>query len=132
MTFSNPIALVLLVVIPYFAWLGWPRVTYRRRRDTVSLALRLLIVVCLVLGIAGLQTVQAADKLSVVFLVDASDSIDQTARDEAQKYIRDDMSRMGPEDKAGVVVFGKIAVVVSVVYKIKVIMEITMVTVRLV
>src|SRR6185295_1412832 len=107
MTFSNPIALVLLLAIPYFAWLGWPRVGYRRKRDSVSLLLRLLVALLLIFGIAGLQTVQAADKLSVVFLLDASDSIDQTARTEAEKYVRDAMSHMGPEDRAGVVVFCK-------------------------
>src|SRR5450631_3181569 len=111
MTFSNPIALGLLLAIPYFLWLGWPRVPYRRRRDTISLLLRVAIVMLLIFGMAGLQTVQAADKLSVVFLLDESDSIDQAARDQAQKYIRDAMSQMGPDDKSGIVVFGKNALV---------------------
>ncbi len=131
MTFANPIALVLLLAIPYFAWLGWPRVAYRRKRDTVSLALRLLVVVLLILGIAGLQTVQAADKLSVVFLLDASDSIDQAARTQAEKYIRDAMSHMGPEDRAGVVVFGKNALIERPVSTVKDLGAITSVPIRL-
>src|SRR5438105_3022041 len=111
MSFSNPIALLLLLAVPYFLWLGWPRVAYRRRRDSISLVLRLLIVVLLVLALSGLQAVQAANKLSVVFLIDASDSIDQTARAQADKYIRDAMATMGAEDRAGIVVFGKNALV---------------------
>src|SRR5258708_511564 len=111
MKFATPIALLLLLVIPYFVWLGWPRLRYRRQRDTTSLAIRVVIVVLLVLALAGTQIVQAADKLSVVFLVDASDSIDQTARFQAEKYMRDAMSHMSPEDKAGIVVFGKNALV---------------------
>ncbi|MEP7287579.1 MAG: VWA domain-containing protein [Chloroflexota bacterium] len=111
MSFSNPLALALLLAIPYFIWLGWPRVAYRRRRDLASLLLRLVLVVLLVLGLAGLQVVQAADKLAVVFLIDESDSIDQAARDQAQKYVRDAMSKMSLEDRAGVVVFGKNALV---------------------
>lgn len=111
MTFSNPLALVLLVLLPYFVWLGRPRVAYRRRRDIASLAARLVIVLCLILALAGTQIVQAADKLSVVFLLDASDSIDQTARDQAQSYIRDAMSGMRSEDRAGLVVFGQNALV---------------------
>src|SRR5450432_3870607 len=111
MAFSNPLALALLLVIPYFAWLGWPRVAYRRRRDLISLVIRLVIIVLLVLSISGLQTVQAADKLSVVFLIDSSDSIDSAARAQAETFVRDAMTKMGPEDRAGVVVFGKNALV---------------------
>ncbi len=111
MTFSNPVALVLLALIPYFVWLGRPRLAYRRRRDLASIAARLVIVLCLILALSGAQVVQAADKLSVVFLLDASDSVDQTARDQAQSYIRDAMSQMRPEDRAGLVVFGQNALV---------------------
>ncbi len=111
MTFSNPIALLLLVLLLYFVWLGRPRLAYRRRRDTASLITRLVIVACLILALAGAQIVQAADKLAVVFLLDASDSIDQAARDTAQRYISDAMSRMRPEDRAGLVVFGQNALV---------------------
>ncbi|HVO43863.1 MAG TPA: VWA domain-containing protein [Aggregatilineales bacterium] len=111
MAFSNPLALLLLLVIPYFAWLGWPRLTYRRRRDIASLGLRLLIVTLIVLALSGLQLVQAADKLSVVFLVDDSDSIDRKALDDAEQYVRDAMARMRPDDRAGVVMFGKNALI---------------------
>jgi uncharacterized membrane protein len=111
MRLATPIALILLLLIPYFVLLGWPRVSYRRRRDIASLALRILIVLLLVFGLAGLQTVRAADKLAVVFLVDASDSIDTQMRAQADQYIRDAMSRMTPEDRAGIVIFGKNALV---------------------
>src|SRR5258708_8246537 len=131
MTFSNPVALVLLIAIPYFLWLGWPRVAYRRRRDSISLLLRLAIIILLVCGLAGLQTVRAADKLSVVFLIDASDSIDQSARDQADKYVRDAMVQMGPEDRAGVVVFGKNALIERPVSTSKDLGQLTSVPVRL-
>ncbi|MBX3084810.1 MAG: VWA domain-containing protein [Anaerolineae bacterium] len=111
MRLATPIALILLLLVPYFVLLGWPRVSYRRRRDLASLALRLLIVLLLIFGLAGLQTVRAADKLAVVFLVDASDSIDTDMRAQADQYIRDAMSHMTPEDRAGIVVFGKNALV---------------------
>jgi uncharacterized membrane protein len=111
MRFATPIALVLLVVLPFFIWLGLPRVAHRRRRDTISLILRCSIVVLIVLGLAGLQTVQTADRLAVVFLVDASDSIDRNALSTAETYIRDAMSRMTVDDQAGIVVFGKNALV---------------------
>lgn len=111
MRFATPVALLLLLILPYFVWLGWPRLAYRRRRDIASLALRVLIVTLMILSLAGLQTVQAADKLAVVFLVDASDSIDAAARTQAEEYIRTAVGSMTPLDRAGVIVFGKNALV---------------------
>jgi hypothetical protein len=60
MTFTTPLALLLFALTPVFAYVGWPRLPYRRRRDALSLALRLLIVTLLVLGLAGAQIVRAA------------------------------------------------------------------------
>lgn len=111
MKFATPIALVLLLTIPYFVWLGWPRLAYRRKRDLASLALRLIIVLMVVFGLAGLQIVRAAGKLAVVFLIDASDSIDSSERALTESYVRQAMSKMGPDDRAGIVVFGKNALV---------------------
>lgn len=111
MTFATPAALVLLVLIPYFVWLGRPRMAYRRRRDLFSLAVRLLIVFLLVFSLAGAQITRAAERLSVVFLVDSSDSIDANARAQADNYIRQALATMGLEDRAGLVVFGQSALV---------------------
>ncbi|MFQ3535948.1 MAG: VWA domain-containing protein [Aggregatilineales bacterium] len=111
MQFATPAALLLALVIPFFVWYGLPRLPYRRRRDTISLLLRLTIVVLIILSLAGLQTAQASDKLAVVFLVDASDSIDAAARAQAETYIREAMARMSPDDRVGIVVFGRNALV---------------------
>ncbi len=106
MTFSTPLALVLLLAIPFVLYIGWPRYAYRRRRDTFSLALRVLIVACVALALAGAQVSRAADKLAVIFLVDASDSIGADLREQQMDYIRESLDRMGPDDLAGVVIFG--------------------------
>lgn len=111
MSFSFPLALVGLLAIPYLVWLGRPRGTYSRGRERVSLILRILIVALLVFGLAGLQVVKAADKLAVVFLIDASDSMDEAARQSANQYVADVMQRMGPNDEAAVIVFGADALV---------------------
>ncbi|GAB4556180.1 MAG: VWA domain-containing protein [Anaerolineae bacterium] len=132
MRFATPVALLILLgLIPFIIWLGYPRLPYRRRRDTASLMLRLIIIILLVLGLAGLQTVQAAEKLSVVFLVDASDSLDQTARDTAENYIRDSLSRISPDDRVGIVVFGKNALVERPVSGVKEFSGITSTTIQL-
>lgn len=111
MTFSSPLALVLLLVIPFVAYVGWPRQRFRRRRDITSLLLRVVILLLLILSLAGMQIAQAADRLAVVFLVDVSDSVGQSAREAQQQYIRDALAHMGPDDLAGIVAFGANAVV---------------------
>lgn len=85
MNFTTPLALLLLLTVPYFFWLGQPRRAGGRRwRDWTSLALRILIMLLLILSLAGTQLVRAADELAVVFLVDASDSISPTQAETAE------------------------------------------------
>lgn len=131
MQFATPAALLLALTIPFFIWYGLPRLPYRRRRDTASLILRLIIVALIILSLAGLQTVQASDKLAVVFLVDASDSLDTAARTQAEQYIREAMARMTTDDRGGVVVFGKNALVERPVSTVKEFSGITSTPVRL-
>ncbi len=111
MSFSTPLALVLLLALPFTIYLGWPRQRFRRRRDSFSLALRVIILLLLVLALAGTQVVQSADRLAVVFLVDASDSMGQTAREAQLDYLRAALAAMGPDDLAGIVQFGANALV---------------------
>ena len=110
MTFSTPLALLLLLSLPYVVWLALPR-QRRQTRQWASLLLRLLIISLLVLSLAGIQIVRAADELSVVFLLDASDSIGNEQREAAEAYVREAMGGMGPDDQAAVVVFGANALV---------------------
>ncbi|MCB9453151.1 MAG: VWA domain-containing protein [Anaerolineaceae bacterium] len=110
MSFTTPLALVLLLALPAIFYIGWPRVAFRRRRDVSSLVLRSVIVALLVLALAGAQLIRSADRLAVIFLVDVSDSMSQTAKEAAFDYIRETLPSMGPDDLAGVVLFGANAV----------------------
>ncbi|NDJ62529.1 MAG: VWA domain-containing protein [Chloroflexi bacterium] len=111
MTFTTPLALLLLLLLPIIIYLGWPRLAFRRRRDIASLILRTLIVLLLILALAGTLAVQAADKLAVVFLVDVSDSLGPQTQADQLTYIRDALNTMGPDDEAAIVVFGGNALV---------------------
>jgi uncharacterized membrane protein len=111
LTFTTPAALLLLVCLAFVAWLGWPRTAYRRARDRVSLFVRALIVLALVLALAGLQRVEGANALAVVFVLDRSDSIPAEAREAQIAYVRDALTAMPPDDRAGVVVFGADALI---------------------
>jgi uncharacterized membrane protein len=92
-------------------YLGWPRQRYRRTRDITSLILRVVILVLLVFALAGAQAVRSADKLAVVFLADVSDSVGQTAREAELEYVRQALGAMGPDDQAGLILFGGSALV---------------------
>ncbi len=111
MSFTNPNALFLLLLLPVLIVVGWPRLAHRRRRDTVSLIVRLLLVTLVIIGLAGIQVQRAADKLAVVFLIDASDSIPPAMQSAAVDYVRDAADVMGDKDQAAVVVFGADALV---------------------
>lgn len=106
MSITNPAALWLLALLPLVVLLGWPRLAYRRLRDTLSLAIRLLVVLLLVLALAGLQRHRLADKLAVVFLIDVSDSVPPAQQSAAVEYVRRAAEAMGDQDQAAVVVFG--------------------------
>lgn len=110
MSFTNPLALVLLLAIPIVLYIGWPRHAYRRRRDGISLALRVAIMMLAVLALAGTQISRAADKLAVIFLVDVSDSINPETQEAQFEYVRESLQSMGPDDVSGVIVFGANAV----------------------
>ena len=64
MTFSAPWWLLLLASLPLFVWLGWPSRGPSRRREILSLALRLLLALLLMLGLAGPEVRRAAGTLS--------------------------------------------------------------------
>jgi uncharacterized membrane protein len=124
MVLTSPLFLLLLLFLPLLLWLGRPARGPSRRREIVSLALRLLIALLLVAGLAGLEIRRSADELSVIFLVDASDSmsvpvtiegssgpVETTPKQIALSYVRQALLQMGPRDKAGVILFGGDAVV---------------------
>lgn len=113
MSFTSPLALLLLLAVPYVVWLGRPRARVARPgRAWTSLALRLLILLGLVFSLAGAQLVRTADNLAVVFLVDASDSMSAEQAAQAEAFVREAIAQMDPtRDQAAVIVFGGNALV---------------------
>jgi uncharacterized membrane protein len=107
MSFSTPLALVLLLVLPGVIAAGRPRNPFRRTRDLISLALRCTILILLILALSGVQVVRSADSLAVVFLVDASDSVGTISSQQAYDLVRAQIQQMGVNDSAGIVMFGK-------------------------
>ena len=63
------------------------------RRRIASLVIRLVLVACLVLSLAGMRLALPSDRLSVVFLLDASASMLDATREELVDWARDGVAR---------------------------------------
>ena len=111
MNFTSPLNLLLLLLLPVFAWLGWPARGASQKREWISLVLRLVIVLCLVLSLAGLEIPRSGNELAVVFLVDVSDSMSPAAVSAEMDYLRGALKAMGPDDQSAIVLFGADALV---------------------
>jgi Mg-chelatase subunit ChlD len=111
MRFTAPLFLFLLLLVPLTAWIGWPAKGAARRRESVSLILRLTILLCLILSMAGLEIVRSGNELSVVFLMDVSDSMPQDAIDTEMAFIQNAVEAMGPDDQSAIILFGSDALV---------------------
>src|SRR5215204_4386504 len=111
--FEAPLALLLF--IPAFLMTLILHLAARRRvgagRRRFALVLRSLLLAALVLGLAGLQIVLPVNRLATVFVVDLSDSIGSAGREDALAFVRGALEVMPDGDVAGIVAFGKEALV---------------------
>jgi Mg-chelatase subunit ChlD len=113
LSFARPEALLLLfVLVPLAVYLSRTSLAYLRPgRRRLSLALRVAIISLLVLALSGVSLVRAADNLSVVFLLDRSDSISAAQKSLQASDVRAAIASMHPNDQAGVIAFGADALV---------------------
>jgi uncharacterized membrane protein len=112
-SFDTPLALLLL--IPLLGITVALYLTARRRvgagRRRVALVLRTVLLTALVLALAGFRIVLPVDRLATVFVVDMSDSVGNAGREDALAFLRDSLAAMPEGDLAGIVAFGKGALV---------------------
>jgi Ca-activated chloride channel family protein len=111
--FTDPAWLWLLVPAVAIVAIGWLAAsrTLPRGRRIGSLVIRLVLVTCLILTLAGMRLALPSDRLSVVFLLDASASMLDATRDELVEWARASVRDKPEGDAAGVVVFGANALV---------------------
>jgi Ca-activated chloride channel family protein len=111
--FEAPIWLLLL--IPALALTFIPHLAARRRmgvgRRRAAIAIRTLLISALVFALAGFQLVLPVDRLATVFVVDLSDSVGNDGREDALAFLRESLELMPEGDQAGIVAFGKDALV---------------------
>ncbi|MEP6638434.1 MAG: VWA domain-containing protein, partial [Chloroflexota bacterium] len=112
-TFDAPLALLLL--IPALLLTVGLHLGARRRmgsgRRRVALIVRSLLLGALVFALAGFQLVLPVDRLATVFVVDLSDSVGNAGREDALAFLRETLKERPQDDVAGIVAFGKAALV---------------------
>jgi Mg-chelatase subunit ChlD len=101
---STPALLILLILVVWFWRTGRSSIG---KGPTIS---RCVVAVLLVLAVAGLRIRGGAAPLSVMFVVDRSDSVSGSASDSLER-VRKLTETMRSGDRAGLVVFGADAVV---------------------
>ncbi len=111
--FTDPIWLWLLLPAGALVIGGWWAAsrTLPRARRVASLIIRMVLVGCVVASLAGARLALPSDRLSVVFLVDASASMLDASREELLAFAKQAVSQIPEGDTAGVVVFGANALV---------------------
>ena len=111
--FETPLALLLL--IPALALTVGLYRSARRRigvgRRRAALIVRTMLLSALVLALAGFRLVLPVDRLATVFVVDLSDSVGNEGREEALAFLRETLEVIPDGDLAGIVAFGKEALV---------------------
>jgi Mg-chelatase subunit ChlD len=111
-SFLYPVFLWLLLLLPLFLALGWPpHYAPDRWQRWLAVAVRLMVLLGLILGLAGTQIERPADLISTVFVLDASDSIRGEDRSRAEAFIREALAEKPERDRAAVILFGGDALV---------------------
>lgn len=114
MRFTNPTYLLLLIPLVAGLWYSFRHVHgMAKGRKRLAFAIRLVLFASLILALSGPEARRPNQGLCTIFLLDRSDSISETDRKEAEKFVGEAMHKLGPEDMAGVVAFGKNPVVDS-------------------
>jgi uncharacterized membrane protein len=110
---DTPLALLLLIPtlgLTFVLYAAARRRTGRWRRR-VGLVVRTGLIAALVLALAGLRLVLPVDRLATVFVVDLSDSVGAAGREDALAFVRESLAVIPEGDVAGIVGFGKNALV---------------------
>jgi Mg-chelatase subunit ChlD len=117
LAFDHPLYLVLLGIVPLLWLIGHRSLaglgTWRSR---LALVVRSLLVVLVVFALAGIQLVRTSRRMAVLYVVDRSLSVPADKTESLVQYINRSAAEYldpGRQDRSGVIVFGREAVVES-------------------
>lgn len=112
MRFTSPAFLLLLVPIAAGLWFTFGKVHgMMRGRKRFAFGLRAVLASCLVLALAGPESHRANEGLCTMFVIDRSDSVSDADRRKSLEFVGKALGSLGEKDVAGVVAFGRNAMV---------------------
>ena len=118
--FDKPYYLLLLLLLPLLWYFSFRTLSglgpYRR---LFALGFRTLVFAMLVFALAEVQLRRVSDNVTVIYLLDQSESIPKTTREAMLRYVMEDSRkhrrsgdlRSASEDKVGVIIFGREATI---------------------
>jgi Ca-activated chloride channel family protein len=106
--FTSPHWLWLL--LPGVVWILWLAIKSDAQlspwRRWLVTTIRLVVLVCLVVALGGLQWKKPKEGVNVFFLLDRSQSVSPEQQERAQKFVNEAVKEKKIEDKGGVILFG--------------------------
>jgi Ca-activated chloride channel family protein len=107
MRFTNPAFLLLIVPLAVGLWLSYRHVHgMAKTRKRLAFAIRALLAGCLIFALSGPEARRPNRGIATIFLLDRSDSIPESDRATAEKFVDGALRALGPDDVGGVVAFG--------------------------
>jgi len=108
-TFGQPWWLILIpLILPPLVWMSFRSLAgLGPVRRALAILLRAGVITMIVLALAEMQTVRRSDRLTTMFVVDASNSVPREQQKAAIEYVTGASKKRRKDDMAGVIVFGK-------------------------
>ncbi|MBX3421626.1 MAG: VWA domain-containing protein [Pirellulaceae bacterium] len=114
-TFDHPWMLLLLGALPLLWWVSFRHLAgLGNGRRLTALLLRSTVILLMILALAGLQWVRISQKVSVIYLLDQSDSIARAKRELMLDLVIKSVKRHRQAergDRSGLIVFGREAAI---------------------
>ena len=106
--FRSPLFLILLAAIPILILIQLrTSVLAAKWRRQITFLLRVIALSCAILALANLQRTHKEQRLAIAFLLDTSDSIAPSQREDAINQINDAIAKLKPNDQFGVISFAQ-------------------------
>ena len=109
--FEQPIYLLVLLFLPILWWIGAkPLAALGQFRRFLAISIRSVLWIILVLALAGVQWVWTSERLTVMYILDQSESIPAAKRQVMLQYVIESVRKhrnRAREDRAGIIVFGR-------------------------
>ncbi|MFY9555140.1 MAG: VWA domain-containing protein [Blastocatellia bacterium] len=106
--FTNPFALALLALIPTALYIARNNLAnLSRTRAALTVGTRILLILLIVMGLAGVRIKTSSRDLALIFLVDVSASVTQDNRADILEFINGEIARAANRDYVAVITFAR-------------------------